>query len=57
MTREGMETRREEIESGIPFGRVATPEECAAVASFLLSDEAVYLTGVVIDVNGASYFH
>lgn len=57
MTREGMEKRRREIESGIPFGRVATPEECAAVASFLLSEKAVYLTGVVVDVNGASYFH
>lgn len=57
MTREGMEKRRREIEAGIPFGRVATPDECATVASFLLSEEANYLTGVVIDVNGASYFH
>lgn len=57
MTRPGMETRRAEIEAGIPLGRVATPEDCAAAAAFLLSDEAAYLSGVVLDVNGASYFH
>jgi 3-oxoacyl-[acyl-carrier protein] reductase len=57
MTRPGMESRRAEIESGIPLGRVATPEDCAAVCSFLLSDDAAYLSGVVIDINGASYFH
>jgi 3-oxoacyl-[acyl-carrier protein] reductase len=57
MTRPGMETRRAEIEAGIPLGRVATPEDCAAAAAFLLSDEAMYLSGVVLDVNGASYFH
>ncbi|MBV6503350.1 MAG: 3-oxoacyl-[acyl-carrier-protein] reductase FabG [Fimbriimonadales bacterium] len=57
MTREGMEARRKEIEDSIPLGRVATPEDCAHVAAFLLSDEAAYLSGVVIDVNGASYFH
>lgn len=57
MTRPGMETRRSEIEAGIPLGRVATPEDCAAAVAFLLSDEAMYLSGVVLDVNGASYFH
>ncbi|MCW5947129.1 MAG: SDR family oxidoreductase [Fimbriimonadales bacterium] len=57
MTRPGMETRRAEIEAGIPLGRVASPEDCAAAAAFLLSDEAMYLSGVVLDVNGASYFH
>lgn len=57
MTREGMEARREEIEGSIPLGRVAAPEDCANVAAFLLCDDAAYLSGVVIDVNGASYFH
>lgn len=57
MTRPGMEVRRSEIEAGIPLGRVGTPEDCAAAAAFLLSDEAAYLSGVVLDVNGASYFH
>ena len=57
MAREGMDTKVEEILSTIPLGRMAKPEDCAAAASFLLSDEADYLSGVVLDINGASYFH
>jgi 3-oxoacyl-[acyl-carrier protein] reductase len=52
-----MEAKREEILSDIPLGRVATPEDCAAAASFLMSDAASYLSGTVLDINGASYFH
>jgi 3-oxoacyl-[acyl-carrier protein] reductase len=57
MARPGMEERGDEIVAGIPLGRVATPEDCAAVVSFLMKPEAEYLSGVVIDINGASYFH
>lgn len=57
MAREGMAERLDEIVGGIPLGRVAKPEDCAAAAAFLLSDDAAYLSGVTIDVNGASYFH
>jgi len=57
MARDGMKERKTEILSGIPLGRMATPEDCAATAAFLLSDDAAYLSGVVIDINGASYFH
>lgn len=57
MAREGMENRLDEILSGIPLGRMATPEDCAGSAAFLLSDEASYLSGIAIDINGASYFH
>lgn len=57
MAREGMDERLAEILEGIPLGRVATPEDCAAAAGFLLSDGASYLSGMVIDINGASYFH
>jgi 3-oxoacyl-[acyl-carrier protein] reductase len=57
MAREGMEERLPEILGGIPLGRVAKPEDCAAAAAFLLSDDAAYLSGVTIDINGASYFH
>ncbi|RIK01582.1 MAG: 3-oxoacyl-ACP reductase [Armatimonadetes bacterium] len=57
MAREGMEDRLGEILAGIPLGRMATPDDCAAACRFLLSEEARYLSGVVIDINGASYFH
>jgi NAD(P)-dependent dehydrogenase (short-subunit alcohol dehydrogenase family) len=57
MAREGMDNRLPEILSTIPLGRMASPEDCAAVAAFLLSDEGAYLSGQVIDINGASYFH
>ena len=57
MARDEVSARRAEIEASIPLGRVASPEDCAAVVAFLLSERAAYLSGVVIDVNGASYFH
>jgi NAD(P)-dependent dehydrogenase (short-subunit alcohol dehydrogenase family) len=57
MAREGMSDRLESILETIPLGRMATPDDCAAVAAFLLKDEARYLSGITIDINGASYFH
>ncbi len=38
--------------SGIPLGRFATAEDLSPVVRFLLSDEARYVTGATIDVNG-----
>jgi 3-oxoacyl-[acyl-carrier protein] reductase len=38
-----------------PFGRMATPEEFANVAVFLLSPAASYLTGLMLPVDGGSY--
>jgi 3-oxoacyl-[acyl-carrier protein] reductase len=57
MARQGMDERLPAILEGIPLGRMANPEDCANAAEFLLSDRAAYLSGVVIDINGASYFH
>ncbi|MHA7210126.1 SDR family NAD(P)-dependent oxidoreductase [Arthrobacter sp. MDT1-65] len=41
----------------IPLGRTATTEEVAAVITFLSSDDAAYLTGTTIDINGGSHLH
>jgi NAD(P)-dependent dehydrogenase (short-subunit alcohol dehydrogenase family) len=38
-----------------PLGRVARPEEVARTILFLASDGAEFLTGGIVDVNGASY--
>jgi 3-oxoacyl-[acyl-carrier protein] reductase len=45
----------EAIKAQSPLNRVATPEEIADVVLFLASNKAEYLTGGIIDVNGASY--
>jgi 3-oxoacyl-[acyl-carrier protein] reductase len=39
----------------IPMGRMGTPDEVAAVVRFLASDEASYITGQVVAVNGGMY--
>ena len=39
----------------IPVGRFGRPEEVAATVGFLASDEAAYITGEVISVNGGLY--
>jgi 3-oxoacyl-[acyl-carrier protein] reductase len=57
MARDGMQQRLDEIVATIPLGRMASPEDCAAASAFLLRDEAEYLSGITIDINGASYFH
>ena len=41
--------------AGIPLGRLAQPHEVATVIAFLASDDASYVNGVCIDVNGGSY--
>jgi NAD(P)-dependent dehydrogenase (short-subunit alcohol dehydrogenase family) len=40
----------------IPVGRIGTPEDIAAAVVFLCSDEAGYITGHTLNVNGGLYF-
>ncbi len=43
------------IKAQSPLGRVARPEEVAETVAFLASSQAEFLTGSIVDVNGASY--
>lgn len=49
------EKELERMAHGIPVGRAGKPEEIAATVSFLLSDDAAFITGQTIHVNGGSY--
>jgi len=46
------ETERNEVLSGIPLGRMPELRECVDPVLFLASNEASYITGTVLDVNG-----
>ena len=50
------EEYRKKILSEVPLRRLSTPEEVAAAVIFLCTDEASYLTGVTLDVNGGRFF-
>ena len=47
----------EEILAQSPLNRAARPEEIAKAVLFLSSDGIEYMTGSIVDMNGASYFH
>ncbi len=46
---------KEELKVRIPLGRMGTGKDVAASIVFLASDEAAYITGHVLDVNGGMY--
>jgi acetoacetyl-CoA reductase len=46
---------REQIVASIPMGRLARPDEVAAVVAFLAAEEAGYITGANISVNGGMH--
>ncbi len=52
MTRSLSEEQRKSIVAQVPLGRYARPSEIAAAVRFLASDEASYITGAVIPVDG-----
>ena len=48
---------REEVLSTIPLGRLAQPEDIAAVVAFLASKDADYMTGQALNINGGMENH
>ncbi|MFE2429520.1 3-oxoacyl-[acyl-carrier-protein] reductase [Streptomyces sp. NPDC059373] len=52
MTRVLTDEQRKGIVAQVPLGRYAQPEEIASSVRFLASDEAAYITGAVIPVDG-----
>lgn len=46
---------KEELKTRIPLGRMGSGRDVAAAVVFLASDEACYITGHVLDVNGGMY--
>jgi 3-oxoacyl-[acyl-carrier protein] reductase len=43
---------KEVLQKQIPLGRLGQPEDIAAAVRFLASDEAAYITGQILHVNG-----
>jgi 3-oxoacyl-[acyl-carrier protein] reductase len=55
MTRALAGANKEDWSGRIPLGRLGTPDDVAAAVCFLASDEASYITGHVLAVNGGMY--
>ena len=52
MTAKLNEAQREAMQKNIPMGRLGTPEDIAKAVAFLCSEDADYITGQVITVDG-----
>ena len=55
MTRAMRADVREQIVAAIPVGRVGQPDDIARVVEFLCEDDAGYLTGILLPVNGGMF--
>lgn len=47
--------QREALLKAVPLGRLGSPEDVASAAGFLASEDASYITGVTLHVNGGMY--
>ena len=54
MSAQWSEERRKEIIASIPLGRLGKPEDVAEAVLFLVSEDASFITGEILDVNGGA---
>jgi 3-oxoacyl-[acyl-carrier protein] reductase len=55
LTKAWSEETRQALRSQIPLGRLGEPEDIAGLAAFLASDNASFITGATINVNGGLF--
>jgi 3-oxoacyl-[acyl-carrier protein] reductase len=55
MTQRLSQELKDKMLANIPLKRIGRPEDVAAAVRFLASEEAGYITGHVLDVNGGIY--
>jgi len=55
MTSKLTEAQREALLAQVPLKRLGRPDEVAAGVTYLLSDQAAYVTGITLDINGGMY--
>lgn len=51
----GTPEARERLLAGVPAGRFLAPEECARAVAYLLSDDAAYVTGTCLTIDGGHH--
>src|SRR5207253_6075502 len=55
MTEKMTEQAQQALSAQIPLARLGTPDDVAAAAAYLASEEAAYVTGHVLNVSGGLY--
>ena len=55
MTKELIVNNKDKLKDSIPLGRVGLPSEVAGLVAFLASNQASYITGQTIHINGGLY--
>jgi len=57
MTADLPDSVREDLMKSIPLQRMGTPEDVARIVAFLLSEDAAYITGQVLNCDGGMWMH
>jgi 3-oxoacyl-[acyl-carrier protein] reductase len=51
------EESKQRTVAGVPLGRAGRPDDVAGAVTWLASASAAYVSGEVVNINGAQYFH